>query len=444
MPKPMAAKQCASQVSEHAGSQPPRQQPEQRSIQLPSQPHVQPHAQLPSQPLPQPPTQPPNLTPTVRSHTRRAWIELDRDNLHHNVALVSQLLADHCELMPAVKANAYGHGAAEISRELSLLGVHAFCVASVDEGIELRQALECSDMLSDNVSEILILGYTHPDQFYLLQRYQLTQTAVDYEHAMAIAEFGRRYHVKLPIHLKIDTGMRRLGIKSENRLDIMQVLSCKHLNVTGIYTHFSTRNYDFTLAQAQRFDALLTFITESGFSLPKVHSQSSYGVFACQNYAFDHAFDYARVGLALYGIHANDGGSSGLPDLRPVLSLRARVSCVKDIRAGEFIGYGAEFQATLDMKIAILSIGYADGVPRSLSNGVGQVLVNGSVAKVVGLICMDQMTVDVSDIDDVYQGGTATLIGKDGDQEIKVVDIARQAGTIPNEILSRLGSRLDR
>jgi serine/alanine racemase len=346
--------------------------------------------------------------------------------------------------MPAVKANAYGHGAIEISRELSHLGIHAFCVASVDEGIELRQALECSGMLSDNVSEILILGYTHPDQFYLLQRYQLTQTAVNFEHAMAIAEFGRRYHVKLQIHLKIDTGMRRLGIKSENRLDVMQVLSSKHLDVTGIYTHFSTRNYDFTLAQAQRFDALLTFITDSSYSLPKIHSQSSYGVFACQNYTFDHAFDYARVGLALYGIHANEEGSSVLPDLRPVLSLRARISCVKDIRAGEFIGYGAEFQASRDMRIAVLSIGYADGVPRSLSNGVGQVLVNGSVAKVVGLICMDQMTVDISDIDDVCQGGTVTLIGKDGDKEIKVVDIARQAGTIPNEILSRLGSRLDR
>jgi serine/alanine racemase len=406
----------------------------------------------------------------------RAWIELNRENLRHNVALLRDILPDTCQLMPAVKADAYGHGAVKISRELSALGVRAFCVASVMEGVQLRKhRIE---------GEILVLGYTHPEQFDLLSRYRLTQTVIDCEYAQALNDYGKR----LEVHVKIDTGMKRLGEPSENVEDILKIFECSNLNITGIYTHFSGQSSTFTQKQIDDFHRVLSCIEAAGYPIPKTHTQNSYGIFERP----DLTHDYARVGIALYGgykspkdnviIDSPSFAAESLPTgeqysadercsasaahpreepchlaetrlrsqphqasaPRPVLSVKARVASVKTIPAHTAVGYGDAFTSTRDMKVAILSIGYADGIPRSLSCGVGSVLINGSIAPIVGLICMDQIIVDVTDIAQVKQGDVATFIGKDGDQEITVFDLAEKAKTIPNEIFSRLGSRLEK
>ena len=365
----------------------------------------------------------------------RAWIELDMENLRHNVNVLRNLLPDGCQLMPAVKANAYGHGTAEISRELNACGVRAFCVVTVWEGAELRKR--------HIRGEILILGYTHPEQFHLLRRYRLTQTVIDYEYAVVLNSFGK----KLAVHIKVDTGMRRLGERSENLRRILQIFECGNLAVSGIYTHLCMTDSDsgtdniFTQAQIANFNSVLSGIAECGYPCPKAHIHSSYGVLR----NLENPYDYARVGVALYGTLSRRGDMEKWNNgLRPILSVKARVSTVKMLYAGESAGYGLAFTAQSDRRIAVLTIGYADGIPRCLSDGIGHVLIGGRKVPIVGRICMDQMTVDVTDMEHIHNGDIAVIIGKSEGIEITACDIAEQAATISNEILSRLGERLDR
>ena len=371
----------------------------------------------------------------------RAWIELDIGRLRHNVEVIKSILPANCELMPSVKANAHGHGAVEICRELNKIGVRAFCVASVMEGVELRK--------HHIEGTILIFGYTHPDQFSLLKRYSLAQTVVDLEYAEklnAYAEKQNTYGKRLTVHVKIDTGMNRLGERPENGDAILKILSLKNLHAGGVYSHFSAQNSSdpahksFTKYQLEKFNRVLAMIEENGYSKPKTHLQGSFGVFSRP----DLKCDYARPGMAIYGVYQNGNPDVCENKLLPVLSVKARIAAVKTINAGDAVGYELAFIASRGMKIATLSIGYADGLPRAVSCGKGRVLVGGSFAPILGNICMDQTVIDVTGIDNVKQGDIAVIIGKDGKEEISAYDIAAQAGTIPNEIVGRLGSRLER
>lgn len=367
--------------------------------------------------------------------TGRAWIELDRAALAHNVSALRARLGADCALMPAVKANAYGHGAVLIARELNRLGVRAFCVASAAEGAQLREhGVE---------GEILVLGYTHPADFPLLWRCQLSQTVVDSDHASLLERCGHPIHV----HLAIDTGMHRLGARAEDLDAILALFRRKNLLIDGIFTHLSADeslappDRAFTLHQAQTFRAVLDALRRNGIPRPKVHLQASYGVL---NYP-DLAGDYARVGIALYGVLSTAADTEqwrGL--LRPVLRLKARVASVRPLYTGETAGYGLQFTAARPMRIAALAIGYADGLPRALSNGRGAVLLHGRRAPILGRICMDQTLIDVSNIPDVRAGDIAVLIGRSGALEISACDWAEQTSSITNEVLSRLGPRLER
>lgn len=365
----------------------------------------------------------------------RAWIELDRDALRHNVEVLRKLLPDGCELMPAVKANAYGHGAVLISRELSQFGVKAFCVATIQEGIELRE--------NGIAGEILILGYTYPTQIPLLVQYDLMQTVVDLPYAEILDRCGQ----KVKVHIAVDTGMRRLGEPCENFENICRMFHLHHLKIEGIYTHLCTDDTEltediaFTMKQGRAFDNVVSQLVERGFGFPKKHLLASYGLI---NYP-ELGGDYARVGIALYGVLSTrtDLERSAL-SLRPVLSVKARVTTLKALRKGEAAGYGLQFVADRETRIAVLAIGYADGIPRSLSCGVGNVLIHGCKAPIVGRICMDQMLVNVSDIPDVKAGDVVIIIGQFEDAKITACDLAEQTGTIANEILSRLGERLER
>lgn len=368
-------------------------------------------------------------------HSGRAWIELDRAALQKNVHTIRSMLPQSCTLMPAVKANAYGHGAVLIAKELNRMKVRSFCVACVSEGVELRK--------HGVKGEILILGYTHPEQFPLLFRYRLSQTVIDFPYAILLNRYGRRLHV----HVGIDTGMHRLGERSENIQQLCKIFEMKHLVIDGLFTHLCAddslgkRERAFTDLQVQTFYHVIDELKSLGYSCPKLHLQSSYGVF---NYP-ELAEDYARIGIALYGILSTKEDTEQLGSaLLPVLSLKARIATVRRLYAGESAGYGMQFTAAHDMKIATLAIGYADGLPRALSDGGSYVLINGCKAPIIGRICMDQTIVDVTDVPDVKAGDTAVLIGRSGDREISVCDIAQKTGTITNEILSRLGARLER
>ena len=376
------------------------------------------------------------LAPPPRPYPKaRAWIELDRAALRQNVEQLRSLLPEGCALMPAVKANAYGHGAVLIARELGRLGIRAFCVATAEEGAELRGHGIRGD--------ILVLGHTYPGQFPLLRRYRLTQTVVDTNHARLLNASGKR----LKVHLKIDTGMHRLGIPAAQTAEIARIFQLKNLQIEGIFTHLcaderrSGEDEAYTLLQAAAFYKVLSDLEKQGLPYGKAHLLSSYGLL---NYP-ELGGAYARVGIALYGVLSSREGLEGCPlALRPVLSLKVRVASVKNLRKGEHAGYGLGYTAACDRRIALLSIGYADGFPRALSCGRGKVLINGVEAPVIGRVCMDQTLVDVTDASDVKSGDTAVVIGVSGQREISAYDWSEAGETITNEVLSRLSTRLRR
>lgn len=393
------------------------------------------------------------------SPASRAWIEVDTRALAHNVDTLRARLPQGCRLMPAVKAQGYGHGAVLISRELNALGVDAFCVAGIGEAIELREA--------DIRGEILILGYTPPEDFPLLAQYQLIQTVIDYPYACLLSQAEADIHV----HIGIDTGMHRLGIRCEEIDDIRAVYDLPHIVIDGLFTHLCASDSPlpehraFTEAQVRAFYQVVDYLKEAGCPCPSLHLLASYGLltllqgrsglreeqsrrFAERRIASAElklAADYVRPGIALYGVmstEADTGPWKGI--LKPVLSLKAKVVSVRPLYAGEGAGYGIAFTAEEDMRIAAVSIGYADGLPRELSHGKGSVLIGGHRAPIIGRICMDQTIVDVTGIPRIQPGDTAVIIGADRGEEITAGQIAEQCGTITNEILSRLGARLDR
>lgn len=366
----------------------------------------------------------------LQGHMDRAWAEINLSHLAHNARTLQSILPQGCSIMAVVKANAYGHGDIAVTKALERTGVRTFAVATIDEGVHLRK--------NGIKGEILILGYTDLKRAAELHRYKLSQTIVDAQYADELNGLGKT----IQTHIKVDTGMHRLGESYDHITGIQRIFACRHLKINGIYTHLCTSdsiNKDdeaFTRLQIKRFFELTDRLRELHISLPKIHIQSSYGVL---NYP-EVQCDYARTGLALYGAI---GKAKQDIDLKPVLSLRARVIHVNWIAAGESVGYGRGFVAQRDTVVATLAVGYADGIPRSLS-GKGEVLLSGQRAPMIGGVCMDQLMVDVTDIRGVKRGDIATLIGLDGAEEISAMDVSAKAGTIPNDLLSQLGERLER
>lgn len=377
------------------------------------------------------------LKPKKAKHTAdtdRAYLEINLNNLEHNVNTLQKAMSPKCELMAVVKAEAYGHGMYEVTTYLEQIGVSSFAVATIDEGIRLRKY--------GISSEILILGYTSPSRAKELCKYELTQTLIDYRYSLLLNKQG--YDINA--HIKIDTGMHRLGFSTEDKDKILAAFSLKHIKVAGIFTHLCAadsleeNDVAFTNKQIGSFYKVLDWLKSSGLNIPKVHIQSSYGLL---NYP-ELECDYIRVGVALYGVLSSTNDKTKLElDLRPVLSLKAKVVLIRKIKQGESVGYSRAFTATRDSLIAILPIGYADGFPRNLSCGNSYALIGGRQAPIVGKICMDQLAVDVTDIPNVKTGSIATLIGKDGKEEITAPMVAESAESITNELLSRMGHRLN-
>ena len=365
----------------------------------------------------------------------RAWIELDLDNLRHNVTELRKVMQPGCELMAVMKAESYGHGMYETAVCVSRMGVNAFAAASVEEGIRLRRF---------GISgEILILGYTDPERAGELRRYDLTQTLIDYRYARLL----NRQRQTVKVHVKVDTGMHRLGFGKEAVEQIAQVFTMKNLRVCGIYTHLCTadsleaEDVRYTKQQIGSFYRLLEKLKERGIAIPKIHIQSSYGLL---NYP-ELSCDYVRAGIALYGVLSAPGGRNRLNlDLRPVLSLKSKVVLVRNIRKGESVGYSRAFTAERDSRIGVLPMGYGDGLPRNLSCGRIQAVIRGQRVPVIGRICMDQLMVDITDAQGISVGDVAVFVGWDGGLEVTAEDLADRGGTITNELLSRLGGRLVR
>lgn len=366
----------------------------------------------------------------------RAWIELDAAALRHNVNVLSGLLPEGCALTAVLKANAYGHGDLECARICQKAGIRSFAVATAAEGARLRRGGVRGD--------ILVLGWSGAGAVPLLRRYRLTQTVASPEHARLLDRCGKR----LRVHIKIDTGMHRLGTGWDDAASLRELYTCSHLQVKGLFTHLaasetcSPSDQACTQAQIRRFWHAVETLSGAGLPIGALHIQSSYGLL---NYGPLEGCGWVRTGIALYGLlSAPQDHPRICPDLRPVLALRARVAQIHTLEPGEHAGYDGAFTASRPTRLALITIGYADGWPRALSCGRGRVLLHGQPAPIAGLICMDQLLADVTEIPDVRPGDTATLIGRDGDAVLTAEAAAEAAGTITNELLSRLGPRLPR
>ena len=368
--------------------------------------------------------------------TDRAWVEVNLENLEHNINEIKKVIQPKTKIMAVVKANAYGHGSILIAEKLSEIGINDFAVATLDEAIELRK---------HNIKgNILILGYTNFEDLKYVIQYDLIQTIVDYNYSEKIKEL--KLSQKLKCHIKINTGMNRIGERYDNIDKLIKIYENPMLNILGTFSHLCVADSDkkedieFTEKQIENFNKCIKQLKENGQDVGKVHLQSSYGAI---NYNTE-TYDYVRIGIIMYGVNSdNTSYQKNKLDLKPVLSLKARVTSVKEINKDDSVSYGRTYIADSNRKIASISIGYADGIPRCLSDKNMLVKVNGNYSKVIGRICMDQCVIDVTDVKEIKTGDVVYIIDCD-DINLSSEKFAMNADTITNEFLSRLGNRLPR
>jgi alanine racemase len=359
---------------------------------------------------------------------------VDLTALAHNLLQLRRFLSPGCEIMAVVKANAYGHGAVEIAQTLIRHGVVRLAVFSIEEGISLRQA-------GITVS-IVVLGPIFREQFEDLFANQLTPVVSDPSTLTALGQYAVQDSSPYPIHLKIETGMGRLGL-TQNELE---AILAKHtfpssLRLEGLMSHLADSDGldpDSTHQQITRFERVLTTIRQEGFSVPMVHLSNSAGIvrFPSAHYSL------VRPGIMLYGYHTLPHTVQA-PDLRPVLSLTTRIAQLRLIHPGETVSYNRTFMATRPTRIAILPIGYSDGLNRQLSNR-GHVLVRERRAPIVGRVCMDMVMIDVTMIPSVAVGDEVVLIGQQANERITADNLAEWAGTISYEILCAISPQVPR
>ncbi|HEY9728262.1 MAG TPA: alanine racemase [Chroococcales cyanobacterium] len=366
---------------------------------------------------------------------QRAWVEIDRAALSHNVRQLKKLLTPATQLMAVVKADAYGHGAIVVARTALDAGAGGLCVATLQEGIQLREAgIEAA---------ILLLGATNtPEQVRAIAHWQLQPTLCTPQQALVFSETLSELNQTLPVHLKLDTGMSRLGMPwQEARQFVQLVQQLPYLKIESVYSHLATADSpDPTVMrlQHQRFENAIAQLHEAGIQPPRLHLANSAATLT------DPAlhYDWVRVGLSLYGLYPAEHLRSTV-NLKPVMQVKARVTQVKTIPPGTGVSYGYQFIADREMRLAVIGIGYADGVPRNLSNKM-TVLIRGQKMRQIGAITMDQLMLDVSSIPDLQTGEVVTLIGQDGDFQISADDWAESLGTISWEILCGFKHRLPR
>lgn len=366
----------------------------------------------------------------------RVVAEVNLGAIEHNYKQIRQHIPNHTEMMAIVKADGYGHGAKEVANFLQEQGVNRFAVAIVAEGEELRS--------SGITSPILVLGYTPRADIKALIENDLTQTVFSYEMAKTISDEAGRLGKTVNIHLKVDTGMGRIGFLSSPKSieEILMITRLPHINLEGIFTHFSTADEEdtsYTKEQWSIFEGFLKELSEVGLELPIIHAANSAAIM-CHEYTH---LNLVRPGIILYGYYPSPYLEGKVLDLEPAMTLKTQVVHVKELPKGQYVGYGRKFYTHQKTKIATIPVGYADGYSRNLGNK-GRVLIRGQYAPIIGNICMDQFMVDVTHIKGVSVEDEVVLFGKQQDAVIPVEEIAQSLGTINYEIVCMIGKRVPR
>lgn len=371
----------------------------------------------------------------MKKFLHRAWAEVSLGALAHNIGAVKAVLPEDIQLMAVVKANAYGHGDEAVCRKLSQLGVNWFAVSNLEEALSVRKV--CPQ------AEIFILGYTPPECAADIARHNIIQGIVSTEYAEELCSFA---DAPVRCHIKLDTGMGRIGFRSKDAAEctdeLLPLFKMDKLKIEGLYTHFAAadspveEDVHYTDIQEKRLFDVYDMLAEKGYKLPHVHCMNS----AASVYRPNVRCTLARVGIVMYGLCPNYPVPVPV-ELKPVMTFKSVISQVKSVFAGDCISYGRTYTAEEQRRIATVTVGYADGYARLLS-GKGKALVHGTPCPIVGRVCMDQLMLDVTDVTATVQSGDEVTLF--GDCEITADWLAAQYGTIGYEIICGISKRVPR
>lgn len=369
---------------------------------------------------------------------RRVHADIDLDAVQFNFDQMSKNIPQGTKIMAVVKTDAYGHGAVPLASFMEPCEkLWGFATATVDEAVELRQA--------GIKKPILILGYTFPECYTHIVKNEIRQTIFTLDMAKALSNEAVRQNKKAYIHIKLDTGMGRIGYQNakEAAADAEKISKLPMLEIEGVFTHFAnadTSSQENTLRQLEKFDEMIEAMEAVGVTFSLKHCANSAGIIELT----ERKFDLVRAGIISYGLWPSDEVKKDVVQLKPILSLKSHVVYVKEVEPGCAVSYGSTWVAEEKRIIATIPIGYGDGYPRSLSNK-GYVLIKGCKAPIVGRVCMDQMMVDVTDIpEEIRVGDRVTLIGQDGDLTITAEEIGDLSGRFNYELVCDLGNRIPR
>lgn len=367
----------------------------------------------------------------------RVHADIDLDAILHNMEQMHRLVDPHTKLMAVIKTDGYGHGAIPIARVLEEIDyVYGYAVATEEEALALR---------ADGIKKpILILGYTFPEQYEALLQAEISPAIFTLESAKLLSETAARLQVTAHIHIKLDTGMGRVGflVSDESADVIAQISKLPHMMIEGMFTHFAKADEtDKTSAnkQLEQYMDMVDMLHDRGVEIPLKHCSNSAGILDLPQANLD----LVRAGITLYGLHPSDEVHLERMYMKPAMSLKSRVAHVKKLPAGYGISYGATYVTPSERVIATIPVGYGDGYARSLSN-CGDVLIRGKRAPICGRVCMDQFMVDVTDIPDTCVGDTVTLIGRDGEEQITLEELGKKSGRFNYEFACDLGKRIPR
>lgn len=356
---------------------------------------------------------------------RPVWLEINLDAIAHNVGIIKQVVGKNTQIIAVVKANAYGHGAIEVSETLLENGVTMLGVSVVEEGIVLREA--------GIKAPILICGLTMNDQIEPLVMYNLTATVCKLKTIQTLSRIASKNKKMVRVHIKIDTGMGRLGIPSTDTLNFVKKISqMKNIEIEGIFTHFAATNEEdknYTRKQFEKYKKALLELERERINIPLKHVANSAAILNSSSFHLD----AVRPGIIIYGLFPWPETKRTV-QLRPTAEFKTKIVFLKEVPAGKSIGYGRTYSTTKPTRVATLPVGYADGYSWLLSNN-GEVLVRGERAPIIGKICMDLCMIDVTHIGGVQIGDEVVLWGKQGSRMVSVQEIAQKTGNIIYEVI---------
>lgn len=375
-------------------------------------------------------------------YLRRTWAEINLNALEHNYRIIREKLDDNCKLMCVIKADGYGHGSIVLAKEYERLGADWFAVSNIEEAIQLRQ--------NGITVPILILGYTPASMADKLNEFNITQAVLTKSYACELSNYSKKYGVNTSVHVKLDTGMTRIGLMYQNPErdactidEIAEIARLENLNVNGMFSHFAVADEgddgeEYTQRQLACFNSAIELLKQKGIEFENYHIANSGGII---DYKCAH-FNMVRAGIILYGLLPS-GKLKHDADLKNVMELKSVISQIKTVEPDTTVSYGRTYTTSRPTKIATVPIGYADGYIRALGKKA-EMIVNGKRARVIGRICMDQLMLDVSHIDDIRVGDIITVFGNDHGSKLSVDEIASWSDTINYEVICLVGKRVPR